>query len=113
MPLTTPPATPVSYHAPGKVMDPYEIRFWQAEKDSSLHNTLIKWSELAGVTMLWETRYDYHLPATIQMHGTFPDAVTEVLTIYTATKQRPLGRLHPNLPEGPSVLVIENHISVE
>jgi hypothetical protein len=92
----------------GKKLDPYEIAFWQAEKGDSLRETLMVWSSQAGVEMFWGADYDYRLPTAINMHGTFPDAVKSALTIYETSMNRPLGKLHPNLPEGPSVLVIEN-----
>ncbi len=44
------------------------------------------------------------------MHGTFPDAVTTLLTAYNDAAPRPVGKLHPNLPAGPSVLVVQNDL---
>ena len=93
----------------GPVMDPLEIRFWQAEQGSSLKEVLNRWASSANVAMLWNSPYDYALPAPMSMHGTFPDAVTNILMTYGMADPRPLGRLHPNLPGGPSVLVIENY----
>ncbi len=93
----------------GKPMDPFEIRFWQAESGTTLKAALAEWAEMAGVDVFWGSSYDYTLPAPIRMHGTFPDAVTRILTVYADLEPRPLGRLHPNLPTGPSVLVIENY----
>lgn len=90
------------------VLDPFEIRFWHAEQGDSLKNILEDWASKSGVAILWNAGRDYVLPAPVRMHGTFPDAVTHVLTSYNAAPSRPLGRLHPNLPKGPSVLVIEN-----
>lgn len=106
-----PAAMGVSSTARGPVMDPLEIVFWQAEAGSSLRDVLNRWSNTANVAILWNSPYDYMLPAPVQMHGTFPDAVTQILTSFNAIDPRPLGQLHPNLPTGPSVLVIENYSS--
>ena len=91
-----------------KAMDPYEIRYWQAQKGDSLHQVLEKWSSAAGVQMFWRAPADFNLPTGIDLHGTFTDAVTEVLNAYNEAQMRPLGKLHPNLPDGPSVLVIDS-----
>jgi len=96
--------------APG-VLDPYNIGFWQAEQGASLKSVLGAWSSSSGVAMLWNSGYDYILPAPVRMHGTFPDAVTQILASFGAAEPRPVGKLHPNLPQGPSVLVIENYSS--
>ena len=61
--------------------------------------------------MLWNSAYDYVLPAPMRLHATFPDAVTQILMGYGAMDPRPVGKLHPNLPHGPSVLVVENYSS--
>ncbi len=97
--------------AGGKVMDPFEIRFWHAEQGDSLRTVLGEWADVAEVAMLWDTATDYSLPQPVRMHGTFPDAVTHILMTYQNAEPRPLGRLHPNLPNGPSVLVVENYTS--
>ncbi|MCB9990146.1 MAG: TcpQ domain-containing protein [Rhodospirillales bacterium] len=102
------PATD-SAAARGPVLDPLEIRFWQAEKGTGLKSVLSRWANEANVAMLWNSAYDYELPEAVKMHGTFPDVVTNILMRYNDSDPRPLGRLHPNLPGGPSVLVIENY----
>lgn len=90
------------------VMDPYDVRFWQAEKGDSLKNVLATWSDSAGVALYWVAPEDYTLPEAVRLHGNYTDAVTRVLSSYSdATDARPQGRLHPNLPTGPSVLIIE------
>lgn len=90
------------------VLDPFEIRFWQAEKEASLKDTLSQWTAMSGVKMYWGAGSDYRLPKAVRLHGTFPDAVTAILSAYGDGADRPLGRLHPNLPDGPSVLIIQS-----
>lgn len=81
---------------------------WQAEKDASLKETLARWAEDSGVNLYWSISGDYRLPKAIRMHGSFPDAVTEALSAYGDSPDRPFGRLHPNLPDGPAVLIIQS-----
>ena len=89
------------------VMDPYDVRFWQAEKGDSLKNVLATWSETAGVELYWISTEDYVLPEAVRLHGNYTEALTHVLAAYGDGADRPQGRLHPNLPTGPSVLIIE------
>lgn len=90
-------------------VDLYEIRYWQGEKGDSLHNVLKDWSQTSHVELYWGPDEDYVLPEAVRLHGSYTDAVTRLLSIYEDDSDRPLGRLHPNLPYGPSVLVIEEY----
>jgi hypothetical protein len=88
-----------------KILDPLEIRFWEAKKGDELRDVLARWSAEAGVDLFWGDVPSYKLPENIQLHGTFPDAVTEALTADDGESLA--GRLHPNLPYGPSVLIVD------
>lgn len=107
VPLALTPAA-ISPAAAVTVLDPADIKYWQAEQGESLRAVLGRWSSLSGVTLIWNSTYDYMLGAPVRMHGTYPDAVTQVLNGYGAMDPRPVGQLHPNLPAGPSVLVVTN-----
>ncbi len=100
------PAAPVMH---GGAMDPMEILYWQAADGENLKNVLERWAAQSRVTLVWNSVYDYVLPNRIRMHGTFPDAVQTLLDGFSATDPRPVGKLHPNLPAGPSVLMIESY----
>ncbi len=101
---------PVSYgNQASAKLNPFEIRFWQAEKNASLRSVLTQWGTLSGTQIYWNSTYDYRLPVSLQTHATFSDAVTQILTAYEDMEPRPLGRLHPNLPNGQSILIIENY----
>jgi hypothetical protein len=89
------------------VLDPYAIESWQAAKGDSLKKVLENWSQKAGVEVQWNSADDYTLPEEIRLSGNYTEAVTRVLTSYGEVEKRPLGQLHPNLPDGPSVLIIE------
>lgn len=91
------------------VMDPLEIFFWQADKGESLRDVLSRWSSQANVTLIWETTHDFRLKDAINMHGTFGDVTGKLLSSYQGDLPRPIGQLHPNLPTGPSVLVVQNY----
>jgi hypothetical protein len=88
-------------------MNPYAMSYWQAEKGDSLRNVLQSWSDDAGVRLYWVPSADYKLPDAIRLQGSYTDAVTQILGAYNDAPARPVGRLHPNLPMGPSVLIIE------
>ncbi len=98
-----------SVRAQGAVLDPFQVSFWQADNNANLREVLNAWATQAGVEVIWESGYDYKLPSSISMHGTFPEAVTRVFDLYGTAEPRPQGKLHPNLPKGPSVLLIENY----
>lgn len=89
-------------------LDQTEIRYWQARPGESLKDVLRNWSEQAGVELFWAEGMEYTLPQAVQMHGTFQDAVTQVLKIYDGRPMQPLGQLHPNQPTGPAVLIIDH-----
>lgn len=114
-PVAPPPSPQAAVPAPERavvgnpVMDPMEILYWQAEPGASLRAVMTDWAGRANVALVWSSPRDYMLPAPVRMHGTFPEAVTNLLTVFNAADPRPVGKLHPNLPQGPSVLVIENY----
>ncbi|MCB1538715.1 MAG: TcpQ domain-containing protein [Alphaproteobacteria bacterium] len=80
---------------------------WTAARNSSLRSILEDWSKQAGVELYWAAEYDYPIQSPVSIDGTFEDAVQTLLKGLSESKPRPLGRLHPNLPNGPAVLVIE------
>lgn len=103
--LTQPPGQVPASDA--GAMNPYAMSYWQAEKGDSLRNVLQTWSDDAGVRLYWVPSADYKLPDAIRLQGSYTDAVTQILGAYGDQPSRPVGRLHPNLPMGPSVLIIE------
>ncbi len=111
-PVLAPPGTVSSpMGTVSRVLDPHEIGYWQAEQGASLKDTLGRWSSAAGVALLWNSAYDYVMPMPVRLHATFPEALTQILSSYNTADPRPVGQLHPNLPQGPSVLVVENFSS--
>jgi hypothetical protein len=100
-----------SVGAPVQPMNPqmYDsaVQFWAAPKDSSLREVLTSWTRKAGVELFWSSQYDYPISAAVNVEGDFEEAVQILLRGLEESDPRPLGRLHPNLPNGPAVLVIE------
>lgn len=128
IPDATPtPITPASavytpqmqpYGNPGAVARPFEsqinpqvynntVSSWSAPKDAMLREVLNSWTRKAGVELFWASEYDYPISTAVNIEGDFEEAVQELLNGLTESNPKPLGRLHPNLPNGPSVLVIE------
>lgn len=105
MSLTTAPDETVVQDV--TAVDPYVMNFWQAEQGDSLRNVLQTWADEAGVQLFWVPVGDYKLAGPVRLEGSFTDAVTQVLSAYGEDGPRPVGRLHPNLPSGPAVLIIE------
>lgn len=95
--------------AQASVLDPFQVSFWQADNNANLREVLTAWAAQAGVEVIWDSGYDYKLPNSISLHGTFSEAVTRVFDLYGTAEPRPQGKLHPNLPKGPSVLLVENY----
>lgn len=80
---------------------------WIAQSGRSLKTVLESWSNLEGVDLFWSADYDYILAGDANISGNFEEAVEELLKGFSDANPKPTGRLHPNLPHGPAVLVIE------
>ncbi len=100
-------SAPVAAEKISTAGNPYMMNSWRAEKGDSLRNVLQGWSDNAGVQLQWSAPADYVLAEQVRIQGSYTDALGEVLGAYDENGPRPLGRLHPNLPAGPSVLIIE------
>lgn len=99
-------AQPIAAQAFGQP-DLHERTVWTAGRNTSLRSILEDWSARAGVELYWASEYDYPVQTGVQINGTFEEAVQTLLRGLSESKPRPLGRLHPNLPDGPAVLLIE------
>ncbi len=79
---------------------------WTARPGTTLKEVLSDWSKTAKVELDWVTPYDYPIGNAFTFKGTFEQAVDSLLGTYSQESPRPRGRLYPNLPEGPSVLMV-------
>lgn len=107
-----PRVTPVSFpaKAPGlsaRGFDMHAVQDWSAPAGATLRRVLTDWSEQAGVQLHWSSQFDYPIQANIRMTGTYQKAVETLLDGLRDAKPRPLARLHPNLPAGPAVLILQ------
>lgn len=86
---------------------------WTAARGDSLKTVLMAWSDLAGVDLHWQADYDYPLQGDVNISGNFETATETLLAGFTQAAPRPVGRLHPNLPHGPAVLVVETNAGAQ
>ena len=82
-------------------------REWSASVGTTLRRILTDWSQQAGVQLHWSSQFDYPIQANVRMTATYQKAVETVLDGLRDAKPRPLARLHPNLPAGPAVLILQ------
>ncbi|WP_081604785.1 TcpQ domain-containing protein [Micavibrio aeruginosavorus] len=103
----TAPAPLAAEEAVQTRFNPDAIQTWKAARGASLRDVLLQWSHDAGVELVWNSARDFKLPAPITMKSNYAEAVLSALSAFNDQDARPLGRLHPNLPQGPSVLVVD------
>lgn len=84
---------------------------WSAPRNSTLRSILEDWTSRVGVELYWASEYDYPIQSAVNVQGTFEEAVQTLLKGLSESRPRPLARLHPNLPDGPAVLVVETRRS--
>lgn len=106
-PSMTPVSMPIKHAASVEVFDMNAVRDWSAPAGSTLRRLLTDWSQQAGVQLHWSSQFDYPIQTGIHMTGTYQKAVETVLDGLRDAKPRPLARLHPNLPAGPAVLILQ------
>lgn len=100
---------PLKEQVPPVATGNFDIGFWQAAAGENLRDVLTRWAQETGTEIYWDTSYNYDLPENVKLHGTFADAVQTVLKSYEKHGSRPVGKLYPNKPRGPAVLVISNY----
>ncbi len=91
---------------PLPVVDLKSHQKWSARPGTTLRDTLESWAKIAGTEVNWSTPYDYPINNAFYFEGNFSDAVDSLLSSYGGESPAPKGRLYPNLPDGPSVLMI-------
>lgn len=82
------------------------VRLWTAPRNATLKNILEVWSREANVDLYWSSEYDYPIQTDINIRGSYKEAVQTLLLGLSEAQPRPTGRFHPNLPDGPAVLVV-------
>lgn len=87
-------------------VDMNDTRRWEARPGKTLRQTLEVWAKESNVELNWSTPYDYPISNAFYYDGSFAQAVDSLLSTYGRENPNPRGRLYPNLPEGPSVLMV-------
>ncbi|MCU0351948.1 MAG: toxin co-regulated pilus biosynthesis Q family protein, partial [Flavobacterium sp.] len=80
---------------------------WVAASGSTLRETLTSWAQKNNAYLEWQSPYDYPITNAFSFEGEFAGAVEELLTLYQSDKNPPKGKLYPNQPNGPVVLVVK------
>ncbi len=82
------------------------VKTWTARPGYTLKEVMEDWGKISKVEVEWNSPYDYPINNAYLFKGTYEEAVKGLLSQYTRETPRPRGRLYPNLPQGPSVLMI-------
>ncbi len=91
---------------PAPVVDMNKRDKWEARSGETVRQALEAWAKVAKVELQWSTAYDYPIQSGFYFEGNFAEAVDSLLSAYKDEPKPPKGRLYPNLPDGPSVLMI-------
>jgi hypothetical protein len=94
--------------SPSSTVDLKTTKTWSARSGISLREALQTWARQAGVQLEWQTNYNYPVSSAFNFEGTFDQAVDSLLSLYADDRNVPKGKLYPNQPNGPSVLLIES-----
>jgi hypothetical protein len=85
-----------------------DMREWQGQKGETLRQTMTRWAEESGVSLVWSSEYDYPLQTDVRIQSSYADAVRTMLAGFSKAKPRPLARLFRNQSVGAQpVLVVE------
>lgn len=85
----------------------YVPQVWEARPGQSLRAVLQEWCGRVGAELNWSAEYDYPVMASMNMSGTFEEAVRVLLSGFDNAKPTPRGRLHLNPAAGQSILIVE------
>lgn len=100
---------PYSAAAPAPVSIPVQedtdVR-WLASAGESLEQTLLRWSEDAGVELIWDCPGDFAVPEAVEAGGSYTQAVGGLLDMFQRQANRPVARLHVDPKEPQRVLVV-------
>ncbi|MBY0428250.1 MAG: toxin co-regulated pilus biosynthesis Q family protein [Alphaproteobacteria bacterium] len=85
----------------------FQSQTWEAHPGQTLRALLQEWCSRVGAELNWTAEFDYPIMASMNMTGTFEEAVRVLLTGFDAAKPTPRGRLHYNPAAGQSILIVE------
>ena len=108
------PSAPIAAEAEGTLVmsssvasEPVKVaEMWTADRGDSLRKVLTSWSHRAHVELEWLAEYDYPLQASVNLTGSYEDAVRNLLTGFEGAQPQPVAQLHANAGAGQKVLVV-------
>lgn len=100
---------PVAGPQPLQIENPlvFQSQTWEARPGQTLRALLQEWCTRVGVELNWTAEFDYPIMASMNMTGTFEEAVRVLLIGFDGAKPTPRGRLHYNPAAGQSILIVE------
>lgn len=81
---------------------------WGVSGEQSLRDVLSRWSDRAGVSLVWDTRDQFDVPSGFQHSGDYSEAISAMLDTYTQAPLRPVGQLFVDPVTGVKVLTIKS-----
>jgi hypothetical protein len=81
---------------------------WNGTQGATLRDTLKNWSDSAGVDLYWSIDYDYRLKKSVELDGSYDQAVAALLDQFSDVRPQPYGQLHQG-KDGPRVLVVRSY----
>ena len=96
-----------NFAAEAKLPIPTAPSVWSARRGTTLRAVLQEWCDAEGVQLNWDTEFDYPLEASIDVKGSFENAVRTLLTGFSMAAPQPIGRLHRQANLGNGVLVVQ------
>jgi hypothetical protein len=85
----------------------FNSQSWEAKPGQTLRTLLQDWCSRVGTELHWQAEFDYPIMASMNMTGTFEEAVRTLLSGFNTAKPVPYGHLHYNPAAGQSVLIVE------
>ncbi|NDE89696.1 MAG: hypothetical protein EB059_00935 [Alphaproteobacteria bacterium] len=103
------PAATATGPQPLQIENPlvFQSQTWEVRPGQTLRKQLQEWCNRAGVELNWTAEFDYPIMASMNMTGTFEEAVRTLLIGFDGAKPTPRGRLHYNPAAGQSILIVE------
>jgi hypothetical protein len=83
-----------------------EVLQWNASPARSLKQTLESWSDRAGVTLRWDSEFDYPVQANVNVEGDYETAVRTLLRGFSSAQPQPVARLYRPTQGAPGVLLV-------
>jgi len=89
-----------------KMAEPKTVR-WRALEGTNLENTLNRWSQKEQIELIWDIDQVFLIPETLDVDGTYEQAVTEILDQFKKHPVRPVAQLNKDPKTGRSYLIIK------